>query len=70
MDYVRQSRKDPEAVAILVEKLIEVKNPSFRNIPDIESRILFFMRKYLPFSAYQWFISTALLNSFNKEKKF
>ena len=54
MEYVKACRKDPEAVAALVEKLINSANPSFRSIPDIESRIIYFLRKYLPFSIYSW----------------
>lgn len=60
IDYVDHCRKNPEKVAILVEKLINTPNPPFRNIPDIESRMLFTLRKLLPFRAYSWLIQRAL----------
>jgi len=60
MDYVSKCKKDPEKIAILAEKLINAKNPPFRNIPDIEGRILYFLRKFLPFRVYRWIIRTAL----------
>ena len=43
---------NPEDVAALVEKLIFAKNPPFRNIPDIESRLHYYLRKILPFRFY------------------
>ena len=60
MAYVNTCRKNPEKIAILTEKLIHAKNPSLRNIPDFESRILYFLRKFLPFRIYSWFIRLAL----------
>jgi NAD(P)-dependent dehydrogenase (short-subunit alcohol dehydrogenase family) len=60
MNYVEKCKKPPEKVAALIEKLIETKNPPFRNRPDIETKILLFFRKTLPFSAYSWIIKTSL----------
>ncbi len=45
-------KKNPEDIAILVEKLIHSQNPPFRNIPDLRSKILFALRKYLPFRVF------------------
>jgi NAD(P)-dependent dehydrogenase (short-subunit alcohol dehydrogenase family) len=59
-EYVADCHKDIEEVPRLVEKLIKAKNPSFRNIPDIESKILYVLRKVLPFSVYSWMIRKAL----------
>ena len=50
--YVDDCYKDPEDVAELVEKLIKAKNPPFRNIPDIETQVLYSLRKILPFSVF------------------
>lgn len=61
MDYVHTCRKDPETVAILIERLIKEKNPAFRNHPDIEARILFILRKFLPFRIYSAMIQKAIL---------
>ncbi len=67
MNYHVNCQKDTEQIAILAEKLINAKNPPFRNIPDIESQILSFLRKFLPFKIYRWIIKTALkLNEVNK----
>ncbi len=66
-DYVDRCRKDPEAVALLVETLIEKKNPPFRNIPDQEGRMLYCLRRILPFRAYRWMVRKALFDSFERQ---
>ena len=60
LDYVDNLRKDPERIPILIEKVIDSKNPSFRNIPDAEAQTLYFLRKFLPFRIYCWMIQKAL----------
>ncbi len=67
LDYVTPLRKDPEAVAALAERLIESPRPAFRNIPDLEGRILYFSRRLLPFSIYSRFIETVLFGNFRKK---
>lgn len=62
-EHVNNCRKDPEDIAILAEKLINTKNPGFRNIPDFSSRILFIFRKFLPFCIYSQIIKAALSKS-------
>lgn len=62
MDFVDDCHKDPEEIAIVAEKLIKAKHAPFRNIPDIESQILFTLRKFLPFRAYSFMIEKALLS--------
>jgi len=61
-DHVADCHKDIEEVPRLVEKLIKAVNPSFRNIPDIESKILYILRKVLPFSVYSWMIRKVLFS--------
>lgn len=61
-NYVDHCHKDPEKVAALAEKLVRMKHPPFRNIPDIEARALFVLRKLLPFSWYSRLIQTGLLS--------
>lgn len=68
-DYVADCHKDIEEIPALIEKLIRARNPSFRNIPDIESKILYFLRKFLPFSIYSWIIRTALFGDLKSKKK-
>lgn len=62
--HVESSRKDPEEVAILIERLINSKNPKFRNIPDPGSRINYFCRKFLPFRVYSWIVSRAIFTGY------
>ena len=59
-DFVDDCHKDPEDIASLVEKLINSRNPSFRNRPDIETQVTFFLRKYLPFKFYTYIVNKTL----------
>ena len=63
-ELVDDCHKDPEEIAIMVEKLIFAKDPPFRNIPDIESQVQFFFKKFLPFRMYSWLIQKSLFNGF------
>ncbi len=58
--FVDDCYKDPEDIAVLVEKLIRSRQPSFRNRPDIETQTLFFLRKCLPFRFYSFLINKAI----------
>ncbi len=60
LDYVHKTDKDPMRIALLVEKLLDQKNPALRNFPDIETRFLLGMRRILPFRIYSMFIRRAL----------
>jgi NAD(P)-dependent dehydrogenase (short-subunit alcohol dehydrogenase family) len=51
-EHVDDCHKDPEEIAVLIEKLIAKRHPAFRNIPDIESQVLYYLRKFLPFRFY------------------
>ncbi len=66
MKYVDQCGKDPENVAALVEDLINGRRSSFRNLVDIESKILFLVRKFLPFQFYSGLVQKALLEGIKK----
>ena len=52
MDRVHDCHKDPEEVAALAEKIINAKKPAFRNVPDLESKVLLILRRFLPFAWY------------------
>lgn len=65
MDYVTDCFKDPEEIPALVERLITLKHPPFRNVPDIESRVLKIFRWALPFSVYSWLIRSMLFQKLN-----
>lgn len=60
MNYVNGCDKDVEDVAKLIEKLINAKNPPFRNIPDIETKVLYGLRRILPFPIYSKLIFKTL----------
>ncbi|MBP9853248.1 MAG: SDR family oxidoreductase [Candidatus Omnitrophica bacterium] len=62
--HVGASQKDPEQVAALIEKLIRQKYPKFRNIPDLNSQIHYYCRKFLPFRVYSWIVKRTVFNGF------
>jgi len=57
---IADNHKDIEEIPALIEKLIRARNPSFRNMPDIEAKTLYVLRKLLPFSVYSFLIRRAL----------
>ncbi len=59
-NYVSGCGKDPETIAVLIEKLIEKKRPALRNVPDWDSRIAWGVRRFLPFGVYRWLMEGAL----------
>jgi len=67
MSYVNDCHKDPEDIAILIEKIILGKKKSFRNIPDIEGKTLYLMRKFLPFSVFSWIVNKYTLSGCQKD---
>jgi NAD(P)-dependent dehydrogenase (short-subunit alcohol dehydrogenase family) len=67
-NYVDGCDKNLEDIPRLVEKLINSKNPPFRNIPDIETRILYSLRRSLPFSLYSKLIFKTLFAGFKFPK--
>jgi len=66
MERLDDLYKEPEDIAHLVEKCIITKNPPFRNIPDLEAKVLSIMRRFLPFRIYSWIINKALYKNFHK----
>jgi len=61
-DYVDDLFKDPEEIAICAEKIINAKNPPFRTIPDIESRVMYLARRFLPFRFYSYILQKAIFH--------
>lgn len=55
-DFLKDNYKDPEDVASLIEKIISQNNPSFRHIPDIESKVLLGLKQILPFRLFSWIV--------------
>lgn len=72
MKNVEDCHKDIEEVPILIERLIRAAKPPFRNIPDIESKFLYLLRRVLPFWLYSLIIRQALfggLAAWTKKQK-
>jgi len=67
-DYVADTHKDIEEIPELIEKLIKRNNSPFRNIPDLESKILYCVRKILPFRLYSYLVFKILFRKFKKSK--
>ena len=63
-EHVEDCHKDIEEIPLLIEKLIRAATPSFRNIPDIESKMLYILRRILPFSIYSWIIRKTLFSGY------
>ncbi len=68
MDYVENCRKDPETIARLVERIIERPGAPFRNIPDLEGKMLFALRRILPFRFYSWIVRKALFTGLQEAR--
>ncbi len=58
-NYVDGCNKNVEDIAALVEKIIDSSNPPFRNIPDLETKVMYRLRKILPFRLYSALIYKA-----------
>jgi len=67
-DRVDDCHKDPEEVAELVEKLIKSKNPPFRNIPDVESKLHAVLRRVLPYRLYDYLTRKIIFKGFDPDK--
>jgi len=68
-EFVADCYKDPEEIAELVERLINAKNPSFRNQPDVEAKIQYILKKILPFGLYSRIVETAVFKGLNFPKR-
>lgn len=68
MDFVAKTRRDPERVAQLIEKIIESGNPAFRNFPDMQARAVFFVKKILPFRVFSWLIYNLLYSGLPRKE--
>jgi NAD(P)-dependent dehydrogenase (short-subunit alcohol dehydrogenase family) len=59
-DNLNNENKSPDEVAIMIESLICSRRPPFRNIPDRRSRLLYALKRFLPFRVYQTAVQWAL----------
>jgi len=62
--HFKDCRKDIKEIPEMIEKLIKSPHPAFRNIPDIESKILYMLRKILPFRIYSFLLRKILFSGF------
>ena len=65
-NFVADCHKDPEEIAQLVEKLIEAKNPPFRNRPDVEAKTQALFKRFLPFSLYSRIVESVAFKGLRK----
>lgn len=63
---IEDCHKNPEDIAALAERLVNTKNPPLRNIPDLENKILLFLRRFLPFSLFSRLIARSIFHGFKK----
>jgi short-subunit dehydrogenase len=68
MEYVEGITKDPEDIARLVEKIINSKNPPFRNIPDLQARLISCFHRVLPFRLFSKILTKILWYGFDLKK--
>lgn len=66
--YVAADKKDPEDIAILVERLVHTQNPPLRNIPDRRSKLLFALKRFLPFRVFSGLLYTLLFSRMPKTR--
>lgn len=59
-NYVNSLKKDPEDIAKLVEKIMSSSNPSLRNFPDFHAKMIFTLRKILPFRIFSGILEKAM----------
>ncbi len=63
--YVAADKKNPEDIAILVERLINDPNPPFRNIPDRRSKIILTLKRLLPFRIFSGILYRLIFAKFS-----
>jgi len=54
--------KDPNAIALLVESIMLDPNPAFRNFPDWQSRMVYSLRRILPFRLYSSLVDLSIFH--------
>lgn len=64
-NYVDGCNKDIQEIPRLIEKIIDSRNPAFHNIPDLETKILFTLRRILPLRVYNAMVFQTLFQGFN-----
>ncbi|MBF0483453.1 MAG: SDR family oxidoreductase [Candidatus Omnitrophica bacterium] len=64
MQSIKNNKRDPMAIAYLIEKLINQKNPPLRNILGINVKTIYVLRKILPFKIFSFIIESIFKNRF------
>ncbi len=54
--------KDPNDIAHLIERIMLDPRPSFRNFPDWQSRLMYYLRRVLPFRLYSSLIEAGIFH--------
>ena len=64
--YVRNTRRDPEEVAGVIERVATCARPRFRNIIGLQGKCRAWIVRHLPFEFYSWLITRLL---YRREKQ-
>jgi len=68
-DHAKKFGGDPNDVVKLVEKIIDSKKPSFRNIIGKGTKLRYYIQRFLPFSIYEVIVKLYLNRSAAKAVK-
>ena len=66
--FVENTHRDPEDIARLVEKIIDSKNPPLRNMPDSQSKMIYCLKRILPFRIFSGILARGMFAGFDLGK--
>jgi len=58
------NHRDPEDVASVIERAVDARFPKFRYTTEIEGKILFLLKRLLPFRLFSWIYRRILFKGF------
>jgi NAD(P)-dependent dehydrogenase (short-subunit alcohol dehydrogenase family) len=58
--HIRTNRRDPEEVAVVIERIINSRAPGFRNTIGFLSCLRFWFLRSMPFKFYAWLVDLVL----------
>ena len=60
------NHRDPEDVARVLERIIHTRNPKLRYTTEIEGKLMFLLKKILPFRLFSWIYRKLLFKNFKQ----
>lgn len=61
---LEDNHRNPEDVVVVIERIIKTKHPKFRYTTEIEGKIMFLLKKLLPFCLFSWIYQKILFKGF------